>query len=154
MRLQDSQSGMVSTAEPPAGSDGGAFRDTLLRYIAEARSGFRALGARQIGNWNPNVNLPGATSCRGGGTAKEPFIECVLYRTSSESEAAEKLEDLIDLMQAALPGWKSDRVNLFNAYFSNRQAAAESVNVNLGVSHRDTNYDLTLTVRSSLRAVP
>jgi hypothetical protein len=73
-----------------------------------------------------------------------------LYRTSSESEAAEKLEDLIDLVQAALPGWKSDRMNLFNAYFSNRQAAAQSVNVNLGVSRRDANYDLTLTVRSSI----
>jgi hypothetical protein len=132
-----------ANGNPAAASTGDSFRDTLIRYIAEAPSGFRDLGAKQIGNWDPSVALSGAISCRGGGRGL--FIECVLYRTSSEGEAAEDFEDLIDIVQAALPDWKSSRLNMFNAFF--RKAPEDAVNVKLGVSHLGDHYDVTVSVR-------
>ena len=132
-----------ANGSPAAASNGDSFRDTLLRYIAEAPSGFRDLGAKQIGNWNPSVALPDAISCRGGGRAA--FIECVLYREISEGEAADDFENLIDIVQAALPDWKGSRLNLFNAYFS--KAPDDAVDVTLGVSHRGDHYDITVSVR-------
>jgi hypothetical protein len=134
-------------------SKGDPFRDALLRYLAEAPSGFRALGAKQFGNWTPSISLPDAVSCRGAGTSKEPSIECVLYRTSSEAEAADKFEDLIDLVRGALPDWKGSRLNMFNAFFTKTSGdvgdplGTSHVNINLGVVHSGDNYDVTLTVR-------
>lgn len=154
VRLGNSPGGTEAASKPPGTSTrGDPFRDVLSRYIAEAPSGFRALGAKQFGNWAPSVNLPDAVSCRGGGTSKEPFIECVLYRTDSEAEAADKFEDLIDLVQTALPDWKGSRMNMFNAFFrktqdnSNGLPARPLVNVNLGVTRSGDNFSVTLSVR-------
>ncbi len=137
----------VGLREEPSRASGSDFQGTLLRYIQEAPQGFRSLGAKQFGNWNPSINLPDAVSCRGGGTAREPFIECILYRTSSEAEATDKFDDLIDIVQAALPAWKGERLNLFNGYF--RSASQPKVNVALGVSHSGADYDVKLSVRRS-----
>jgi hypothetical protein len=129
--------------DQPDGPTGNEFRETLLRYIAEAPSGFRALGAKQIGNWAPSVTLPEAISCRGGGGAREPFIECVLYRSASESEAASSLEDIIDMVQAALPEWQKSRANMYWVNF--KDARSEAV-VNVNAYLRGSNYDVTVTV--------
>ena len=82
------------------------------------------MGAKDLGSWNPTVNLPDAISCRGGGPAQEPFIECTLYRSSTEAEAAEKFEDILNILQAALPEWKLSRLNLFRAFFAKGKTSA------------------------------
>jgi hypothetical protein len=96
-------------------------------------------------DWNPSVNLPSASSCRGSGYPGDPVIECVLYRTESEVEAANKFEDLIELTQAVLPGWKGRRVNMFGAYVSNDNAAALVV---FNVFQRSGHYNVVVSVRS------
>jgi S1-C subfamily serine protease len=52
VRAQDPRA-QPETSKQPASSDGSGFRDTLLKYIAEAPSGFRSLG-----------QLPGRWSCK------------------------------------------------------------------------------------------
>jgi hypothetical protein len=137
-----------AASNQPANTTENLFKDILLRYVAEAPSGFRALGAKPIGNWSPPVKLPDAVSCRGGGTAQEPFIECVLYRSDSEVEAADKFEDLIDIVRGVLPNWSFSRLNFFRAFFRNDQAAGgPTVIVDLGVDRRGDNYDNVLSVR-------
>lgn len=121
-----------------------SYREALQRYIAEAPSGFRKLGAQEFVNWNPSVNLPSARSCRGSGYPRDPVIECVVYRTESEVEAANKFEDLIELTQAVLPGWKGGRMNIFVASVSNDNAAAL---VLFNVFQRSGNYDVVVSVR-------
>ena len=121
-----------------------AFRTTLLRYISEAPSGFQTLGAKEWVDWAPSMTLPGATSCRGSGYPQEPVIECVLYRTESEVEAANKFEDLIELTQATLPGWEGNRMNMFVAYFSSKKV---STHVGLDVAQRGDHFDVLLSVR-------
>ena len=96
----------ASTAPTPKLPFKESYREALQRYIAEAPSGFQKLGAQEFVDWNPSVNLPNARSCRGSGYPRQPVIECVVYRTESEVEAANKFEDLIELTQAVLPGWK------------------------------------------------
>jgi hypothetical protein len=90
------------------------------------------------------MTLPGATSCRGSGYPQEPVIECVLYRTESEVEAANKFEDLIELTQATLPGWEGNRMNMFVAYFSSKKV---STHVGLDVAQRGDHFDVLLSVR-------
>jgi len=121
-----------------------SFRTTLLRYISAAPSGFQTLGAKEWVDWAPSATLPGATSCRGSGYPQEPVIECVLYRTDSEAEAANKFEDLIDLTQATLPDWQGNRMNMFVAYFANKKV---STHVGLNVAQRGDHYDVLLSVR-------
>lgn len=141
-----------STTSPAAGNSHPApeksfresFRTTLLRYISEAPSGFQTLGAKEWVDWAPSQSLPGATSCRGSGYPQEPVIECVLYRTESEAEAADKFEDLIELTQATLPGWEGNRMNMFVAYFSSKKV---STLVGLDVARRADHYDVVLSVR-------
>jgi hypothetical protein len=116
----------------------------LRRYIAEAPSGFQKLGAQEFVDWNPSVNLPSARSCRGSGYPRAPVIECVVYRTESEVEAANKFEDLLELTQAVLPGWKGDRMNMFVASVSNDNAAAL---VLFNVFQRSGHYDVVVSVR-------
>ncbi len=141
-----------STATPPAANSHpvpetsfrDSFRTTLLHYISEAPSGFQTLGAKEWVDWAPSESLPGATSCRGSGYPQEPVIECVLYRTDSEAEAANKFEDLIELTQATLPEWDGNRMNMFVAYFSNKKV---STHVGLDVAQRADHYDVVLSVR-------
>ena len=134
----------ASTAPTPKLPFKVSYREALQRYIAEAPSGFRKLGAQEFVDWNPSVNLPSARSCRGSGYPRDPVIECVVYRTESEVEAANKFEDLIELTQAVLPGWKGDRVNMFWASVSNDNAAAL---VLFNVFQRSGHYDVVVSVR-------
>jgi hypothetical protein len=141
-----------STTRPAAGNSQPApnssfrdsFRTTLLRYISEAPSGFQALGAKEWVDWTPSVSLPGAASCRGSGYPREPVIECVLYRTDSEAEAANKFEDLLELTRATLPEWEGSRMNMFVAYFSSKKATSL---VGLDVTKTGDHFDLVLSVR-------
>lgn len=121
-----------------------SYREALQRYIAEAPSGFRTLGAQEFVDWNPSVNLPSAKSCRGSGYPRDPVIECVVYRTESEVEAANKFEDLIELTQAVLPGWKGGRISMFVASVSNDNTAAL---VLFNVFRRSGHYDVVVSVR-------
>jgi hypothetical protein len=120
------------------------FRTTLTRYIAEAPSGFQELGAKEFVKWTPSVSLPEATSCSGSGYPREPVIECVLYRTDSEVEAANRFEDLIDLTQATMPEWEGHRLNLFNAYFSSSKTSSL---VGLETTKIGDHYDVVISVR-------
>ena len=141
-----------STTSPMAGHSGPApktsfrdsFRTTLLRYISEAPSGFQSLGAQEWVDWSPSVSLPGAASCRGSGYPQEPVIKCVLYRTESEAEAADKFEDLIELTRASLPEWEGNRMNMFVAYFSSKKVSAL---VGLNVNNSGDHFDVVLSVR-------
>jgi len=121
-----------------------SYREALQRYIAEAPSGFRKLGAQEFVDWNPSVNLPSARNCRGSGYPRDPVIECVVFRAESEVEAADKFEDLIELTQSVLPGWKADRLNMFVASVSNDNAAAL---VLFNVFQRSGHYDVVVSVR-------
>jgi hypothetical protein len=134
----------ASTAPTPKLPFKESYREALQRYIAEAPSGFRKLGAQEFVDWNPSVNLPSARSCRGSGYPRDPVIECVVYRTESEVEAANKFEDLIELTQAVLPGWKGGRMNMFVASVSNDNAAAL---VLFNVFQRSGHYDVVVSVR-------
>jgi hypothetical protein len=121
-----------------------SYREALQKYIAEAPTGFQKLGAEEFVDWTPSVKLPGAISCHGSGYPRDPVIECVLYRTESEVEAANKFEDLIDLTQAVLPGWEGRRMNMFWAYVSSDNAAAM---VSFNVFQRSGHYDVLASVR-------
>ena len=121
-----------------------SFRTALLRYISEAPSGFQTLGAKEWVDWTPSVSLPGAASCRGSGYPREPVIECVLYRTDSEAEAANKFEDLIELTRASLPEWEGSRMNMFVAYFSSKKVTSL---VGLDVTKSGDHFDVVVSVR-------
>jgi hypothetical protein len=121
-----------------------SFRTTLQRYVSEAPSGFQTLGAQEFVDWTPSVSLPSAISCRGSGYPREPVIECVLYRTDSEVEAANKFEDLIELTRATLPDWEGNRMNMYVAYFSSKKVASL---VGLNVFQRADHFDVVLSVR-------
>jgi len=71
-------------------------------------------------------------------------IECVLYRTDSEAEAANKFEDLIELTQATLPEWEGSRMNMFVAYFSSKKVASR---VGLDVRKSGDHFDVVVSVR-------
>jgi len=141
-----------STTSPAAGNSQPApkisfrdsFRTTLLRYVSEAPSGFQTLGAQEWVDWTPSVSLPGAVSCRGSGYPQEPVIECVLYRTDSEVEAANKFEDLIELTQASLPEWEGHRMNMYVAFFSSKKVSSL---VGLNVVKSGDHFDVLLSVR-------
>jgi len=143
--VQSATSPAAENSHPaPKTSFRDSFRTTLLRYVSEAPSGFQALGAQEWVDWTPSVNLPGATRCRGSGYPQEPVIECVLYRTDSEGEAANKFEDLIELTRASLPDWEGHRMNMYVAYFSSKKAASL---VGLNVFHRGDHFDVVVSVR-------
>ena len=125
-----------------------AFRSTLVQYITAAPNGFRALGAEEFVDWKPTSILPGAVSCRGSGYPREPVIECTVYKTNSEVEAVNKFEDLIDVVQNALPEWEGDRMNLFVAFFSSKKTPTK---VGLDVTARAGQYEVTLSVRPPSR---
>ena len=143
--VQSTTSPAAGNSQPaPKSSFRDSFRAALLRYISEAPSGFQTLGAKEWVDWTPSVSLPGATSCRGSGFPQEPVIECVLYRTDSEAEAANKFEDLIELTQATLPEWEGSRMNMFVAYFSSEKV---STLVGLDVPRTGDHFDVVLSVR-------
>lgn len=121
-----------------------SFRTTLQRYVSGATSGFQTLGAQEFVDWTPSVSLPSAISCRGSGYPREPVIECVLYRTESEVEAANKFEDLIELTRATLPDWEGNRMNMYVAYFSSKKVPSL---VGLNVFQRGDHFDVVLSVR-------
>ena len=143
--VQSTTSSAAPNSQPaPESSFRDSFRTTLLRYISAAPSGFQTLGAEEFVDWKPSISLPSAVSCRGSGYPQEPVIECVLYRTDSEAEAANKFEDLIELTQATLPEWEGNRLNMFVAYFSSKKVSAH---VGLDVAQRGDHYDVVLSVR-------
>jgi hypothetical protein len=141
-----------STTSPASGNSRPApkisfrdsFRTTLLRYISEAPSGFHTLGAEEWVDWTPSLSLPSAVSCRGSGYPQEPVIECVLYRTDSEVEAANKFEDLIELTRSTLPEWEGNRLNMYVAYFSSKKVTTL---VDLNVAKSGDHFDVVLSVR-------
>lgn len=133
-----------NSQQAPKSSFRDSFRSTLLRYTSEAPSGFQTLGAEEWVDWTPSVSLPGAASCRGSGYPREPVIECVLYRTDSEVEAANKFEDLIELTRATLPEWEGNRMNMYVAYFSSKKVTSL---VGLNVTKIGDHFDVVLSVR-------
>jgi TIR domain len=142
---QSNTSPATGNSQPaPKGSFQDSFRITLLRYVSEAPSGFQTLGAKEWMDWTPSVSLPGAVSCRGSGYPQEPVIECVLYRTDSEVEAANKFEDLIELTRATLPEWEGNRLNMYVAYFSSKKVTSL---VGLNVVKSGDHFDVVVSVR-------
>ena len=142
---QSNTSPAAGNSQPaPKSSFRDSFRTALLRYISEAPSGFQSLGAKEWVDWTPSVSLPGAASCRGSGYPREPVIECVLYRTDSEAEAANKFEDLMELTRATLPEWEGSRMNMFVAYFSSEKVTSL---VGLDVTKSGDHFDVVLSVR-------
>jgi hypothetical protein len=71
-------------------------------------------------------------------------IKCVLYRTESEVEAADKFENLIELTRATLPEWEGNRLNMYVAYFSSKK---ENSLVGLNVYEKGDHFDVVLSVR-------
>jgi len=71
-------------------------------------------------------------------------IECVLYRTDSEAEAANKFEDLMELTRATLPEWEGSRMNMFVAHFSSEKVTSL---VGLDVRKSGDHFDVVLSVR-------
>jgi hypothetical protein len=142
---QSTTSPATGNSQPaPKSSFRDSFRTTLLRYISEAPSGFQTLGAEEWVDWTPSVSLPGAASCRGSGYPREPVVECVLYRTDSEVEAANKFEDLIELTRATLPEWEGNRMNMYVAYFTSKKVTSL---VGLDVTKSGDHFDVVLSVR-------
>ena len=121
-----------------------AFARALQQYVSAAPGGFQAVGAKEFVDWTPSVVLPGAQTCRGSGYPHDPVVECVVYRTDSEVQAADKFEDLIALVQKALPAFTGNRVNAFRAAFS---GAGTTPVVALGVTASGDHYDVELSVR-------
>jgi hypothetical protein len=136
-----------SQARPDsAGAD--AFRDTLLRYVHEAPSGFVALGAaNKIGAWVPAVSLPNAISCQGRGHSQSAFIECVLASEKNEVDADLTFNEVVEVVQAALPGWKNSQMNFSNwSFFDGRTNTESTVSVVVSFFRSGTGYDVTLSV--------
>ena len=74
-----------------------------------APGGFQAVGAKEFVDWTPSVVLPGAQSCRGSGYPRDPVVECVVYRTDSEVQAADKFEqEATKLAEASKSGKLED----------------------------------------------
>ena len=69
----------------------GPFAAALQQYVSAAPGGFQAVGAKEFVDWTPSVVLPGAQSCRGSGYPRDPVVECVVYRTDSEVQAADNI---------------------------------------------------------------
>ncbi len=81
-----------------------AFSQTLLRYVAEAPTGFGALGAQQTGHWIPSAVLPGA-NCSGS----QHSIDCAF--PSSDLPAAERIfDEVTGSARQALQGWRRQKV--------------------------------------------
>ncbi|HEY7334109.1 MAG TPA: toll/interleukin-1 receptor domain-containing protein [Bryobacteraceae bacterium] len=138
-----SASGQVG-ADTPAN----AFSSTLLRYIDAAPSGFVALGAKdQIGGWAPSIRFPNAVSCRGRGPSQDAHIECVLARERDEAEADETFLEVVNAVQAALPGWRNSQMNLAQwAFFNGRTNDESTISLGVGFVRSDTEYEVTLSV--------
>jgi len=128
----------------PKASFRDSYRKSLLLYLSEAPSGFKKLGAQEFVDWTPSVKLPAATGCRGSGYPSQPVIQCVLYRTDSEIEAARRFEDLIEITGAVLADWERHRLNMYVANFSNDKVASL---VHLNVYKRGDQFDVLVSVR-------
>src|SRR6266850_300978 len=130
-------------SEDPAGANG--FRNTLSRYVAEAPSGFTALGAaNQIGGWVPLVKLPNAISCRGHGPSGSAFIECVLAREKNEVDADQTFGEVVHAVDEALPGWTNSQMNIANWVFRNSRTPTDStVSVVVRFVRSGADYDVT-----------
>jgi hypothetical protein len=140
-------------APEPVRSSGTAdpFSDVLLRYVAEAPSGFQTLRADDKGGWTPAVIFPGSIRCTGGGPSQFPFIECVLFRSKDRAAAQARFVDIVGKVERALPTWKKEDIGQNgNArfYFSNASSSNQStVSVDTSVLLQGTNYDVYLAVQ-------
>jgi hypothetical protein len=127
------------------------FRHALRRYIAEAPSGFVALGARD-GAWTPTVSLPGAISCRGGGPSDSPFIECVLSSSKVRSDADANFAETVDHVEAIVPAWKKEDISQFDMsriFFANGPAMSETTaSVDVAIVQLGDDYNVNLVVQS------
>ena len=145
---ESNESTLTKSIQKPTTAGANRFHDTLLRYVAEAPSGFTALGAaNQIGGWVPPINLPNAISCRGRGPSGSAFIECVLAREKNEVDAQQTFEEVVNAVEEALPGWTNSQMNFANWYFRNGGTATEStVSVRVSFVRSGADYDVTLSV--------
>ncbi len=150
----------IATPSPPApvtasqtsGSTAvDAFRNTLRLYVAEAPTGFVSLGANEVGKWVPAVQFPDAVRCSGGGPSEYPFIECVLFRSKERAAAEARFAEVIDNVQAALPGWKKSDIGqpgTARLYFCNKSTVGEStVSVDTSILQLGTDYNIYLNVQ-------
>jgi hypothetical protein len=136
----------------PAGSTGAdVFRETLLRYVAEAPAKFASLGANTDGNWSPTVWFPDAIRCSGGGPSDSPFIECVLFRSKERAAAEARFTEIIAKVEAALPGWTRKDIGQFGTprrYFSDQPTVRESsVSVDTTILEWGTDFNVFLAVQ-------
>jgi len=143
----------IAAVSAAAGSSFGteAFRDTLLRYVAEAPTGFVSLGARKDGKWSPTLCFPDAISCSGGGPGGSPFIECILFRSTERAAAEAQFAEMIQQVEAALPGWHKKDIGQFGTprfYFSDGPTVREStVSVDTTISEWGTDFNVFLAVQ-------
>jgi hypothetical protein len=141
----------MSSPEPTfSGPD--PFRHTLKRYIAEAPSGFVALGATTDGPWTPSIKFPGAISCRGGGPADGPFIESVLF-TSTEREATEaQFREIVAHVETILPEWKKSDLSQFDTlrlFYANGPTMSETTaSVDIATIQLGDDYNVNLVVQT------
>lgn len=134
----------AAAASNPKVSFKEAYRVALQRYISEAPSGFRKLGAEEFVDWKPTVSLPNAIECLGSGYPREPVIECVVYRVKYEIDALSKFEELIEVTNAVWPGSKGERMNLFWAVVSKDSIP---VLVSFNAYKSSAHYDVVVSVR-------
>ena len=132
------------------GSD--PFRHALRLYIAEAPSGFVALGASASGGWTPSVSLPGAISCRGGGPSDSPFIECVLYSSGQRTAADANFAETVGHVQAVVPAWKKEDISQFDTprmFFANGPTMSETTaSVDVAIVQLGDDYNVNLVVQA------
>jgi len=128
------------------------FRHTLRRYIAEAPSGFVALGAAKDGAWTPAVSLPGAISCRGGGPSDSPFIESVLSSSKVRSEADANFARTVENVDAIVPAWKKSDISesgMPRMFFANGPTMSETTaSVDVAIVQSGDDYNVNLVVQS------
>jgi hypothetical protein len=139
-------SGSTDAQQAFVGDD--PFGHTLRRYIAEAQSGFVALGAREDGDWAPTVSFPGAVRCDGSRLSDNNFIECVLYSSRERAVADAKFAEIVAHVQAIVPEWKTDDLTQSNfprLIFS--YGDPMKVTVDVAVLHHGDDYDVFLAVQ-------
>jgi hypothetical protein len=141
---------MSSQEQAFFGSD--PFRHTLRRYIAEAPSGFVALGAEKDGGWTPTVSFAGAVSCRGGGPSDSPFIECVLYSSKERATADAEFAKIIEHVEAVVTGWKKDDLtqpDMPRIFYGNGPTmSVTTASVDVAVVQLGDFYNVNLVVQS------
>jgi Trypsin-like peptidase domain len=138
----------IDLQSPSAATGANAFRDVLLRYVEAAPLGFLALGARNsINGWEPAMKPPNATRCKGHGISEGAYLECVLATEKGEADAEETLEEAINAVKTALPGWTGDWNNAAWWFAFNGPTHPQStVGVGVRYSRVGGDYEITISV--------